>query len=143
MKRSGIKTFKIVKGVVLLCCMIMLLKLAVLNMLHTIVSLEHINTYPAILYSAAFVFWVLNGMWLLYVAVLPTAPLSFFPSRAEFLMQKRAPPLQFPALYWLNNPFHLFFIRLTPLTGAVIPLHCKAECWGGGGGGVMWFQIFK
>lgn len=46
-------------------------------------------------------------------------------------MQKRAPPLPFPALCRLNNPFHLFFIRFTPLTGAVILLHCEAECWSG------------
>lgn len=105
-------------------------RLSVLNMLHMIVSLQHINNYTVILYNATFVLKLSpKGTWLLYV---PTAPLSFFPSRVEFLMQKRPPLLQFPALCWLNNPFHLFFIRLTPLTGAVILLHCEVECWGTG-----------
>lgn len=84
-----------------------------------IVSLQHINNYTVILVQLLYLSWVLKATCSLEPSCRP--PLCpFFRSRAEFLMQKRAPPLQLPALCRLNNPFHLFFIQLSSLSGAVI-----------------------
>ena len=58
---------------------------------------------------------------------LPVSSL-LYPSRTKLLMENWT-PLQFLALCRLNNPFHLLFIPLAPLTWAVILLWRDAECW--------------
>lgn len=58
-------------------------------------------------------------------APLPVSTL-LYPSRTKLLMENWT-PLQFPALCWLNKPFHLFFILSALLAQAVIPLHRDIE----------------
>lgn len=66
------------------------------------------------------------------------SPFPIFQAQKSSWWRREPPPLQFLALWRLNNPFHLLFIPLAPLTRAVILLRCEVECWG-----FMWFKSFK
>ena len=56
---------------------------------------------------------------------LPVSSL-LYPSRTKLLMENWT-PLQFPALCWLNNPFHLLFIPLRSAHTSCQPI--MPRCW--------------